>query len=68
MGQQLQPWRSGDGERLWLSTLIDTMERLSAADLPHSSGHRAVRLAVQAQLARPAWPGAHCGSRFSWRN
>jgi len=29
MGQQLQPWRSGDGEKLWLAMLIDTMEEIS---------------------------------------
>jgi hypothetical protein len=68
MGRQLQPWRSGDGERLWLSMLVATMEQLSRADLPDSSGNRAVRVAVQAQLARPAWSDAHGGSRFSLRN
>ena len=29
MRQQLQSWRSGDGERLWLSMLVDTMEKIS---------------------------------------
>src|SRR6476620_209604 len=29
MGQQLQPWRSADGQKLWLSMLIDAMEEAS---------------------------------------
>ena len=33
MGQQIQPWRSADGSRLWLSMLVDTMERISRPEL-----------------------------------
>ena len=29
MGQQLQSWRSGNGQNLWLSRLIDAMEVVS---------------------------------------
>jgi len=29
MGQQLQIWRSANGQRKWLSMLIDTMEQIS---------------------------------------
>jgi hypothetical protein len=36
MGQQLQHWRSGGGEKLWLSMLIDTMEEVSRPAAPYS--------------------------------
>jgi hypothetical protein len=29
MVQRLQAWQSGDGEKLWLSMLIDAMEEVS---------------------------------------
>ena len=31
--QQVQPWRSADGERLWLSMLVDTMEQVSRPEI-----------------------------------
>ena len=69
MGQQLQTWRSADGQRLWLSMLVDTMEEVSRPDvrgLPLPSV--ACWSAVRAQLARPASPCGHGASRFSLRN
>jgi hypothetical protein len=73
MGQQLQSWRSGDGEKLWLSMLVDTMEKLSQEKLSRPEGgatpcDRSVLAALTAQLARPASPYPHCGSHFSLRN
>jgi hypothetical protein len=68
MGQQLQPWRTGDGERLWLSMLIDTMEEVSRPQLRAADCDRSVLAEVIAQLARPAAPYPHCASRFSLRN
>jgi hypothetical protein len=65
MGQQLQPWRSGDGEKLWLSMLIDTMEEISRRAVPCDPS---VVAAVRAQLARPASPCPYCGSYFCLRN
>jgi hypothetical protein len=54
MGQRLQPWRSGDGERLWLSMLIDAMEEVSRPEFRSVSCGRSVLAAVSAQLAQPA--------------
>jgi hypothetical protein len=70
MGQQLQTlpsgkWRSGGGERAWLSMLIDAMEEVSRCKSPCD---RSVLAAFHAQLSRPAAPWAHHGSHFSLRN
>jgi hypothetical protein len=66
MGQQLGQWRSGDGARLWLSTLIDSMEEISRPEFRNLPCHPSVLLAVEAQLALPAAACGHSG--FSLRN
>jgi len=73
MGQQLQPsefqvWRSGDGEKLWLSMLIDAMEQISRREFRDAPCDPSILDGLLAQLARPASPYTHCGSRFSLRN
>jgi hypothetical protein len=72
MTQQLQPWRSGDGEKLWLSMLIDTMEKVARRELRAKPCDGIVLSAVRAQLARPASPypywRSHRSSHFSLRN
>jgi hypothetical protein len=68
MGRQVQPWRSGDGEKLWLSMLIDTMEEVSRREFRSLPRDRLVLAAVSAQLARPASPYPYCASQFSLRN
>ncbi len=68
MGRQVQPWRSGDGEKLWLSMLIDTMEEVSRPEFRAMPCDRLVLAAVCAQLARPASPYPYCASQFSLRN
>jgi hypothetical protein len=68
MGQQLQPWRSGNSEKLWLSMLIDTMEAVARRELRAVPCDPSVLAAVRAQLARPASPYPYCGSQFSLRN
>jgi hypothetical protein len=68
MGQQLQSWRSGDGQTLWLSMLVDTMEEISRSDRRGVPCSPSVLVAVQAQLARPAAPYAYAASGFSLRN
>jgi len=68
MGQQLQPWRSGEGEKLWLSMLIDAMEEISRPEFRAVPCDQSVLAAVRAQLARPASPYPYCGSQFSLRN
>jgi hypothetical protein len=68
MGQQLQPWRSADGQKLWLSMLIDAMEEASRPEFRSVRCDQSVLAAVRAQLARPASPYPYCGSHFSLRN
>ena len=68
MDQQTQSWRSGKGQTLWLSMLVEAMERFSAPEWRNVPCD-AVELAVlRAQLARPAAPYPMFGSRFSLRN
>jgi hypothetical protein len=68
MGQQLQPWRSADGQKLWLSMLIDAMEEASRPEFRAVRCDQSVLAAVRAQLARPASPYPYGASRFSLRN
>jgi hypothetical protein len=68
MGQQLQPWRSADGERLWLSMLIDTMEQVARPETRAMPCDQSILVALDAQLARPASAYPYRGSAFSLRN
>src|ERR1700722_5442058 len=80
MGQQLQPWhsgkslrsgkswRSGNGERRWLSMLVDAMEEFSRPDIRSLPCHSSLLFTLRTQLARPASTGALGASRFSLRN
>jgi hypothetical protein len=69
MGQQLQTrqnWRSGSGQNLWLSMLVDAMEKFSRPELRAVPCDRLVLTAVRAQLARPVstcLPFSHFGLR-----
>jgi hypothetical protein len=65
---RVQPWRSGDGEKLWLSTLIGTMERIGRRDLRAVPCDRLVLAKVSAHLSRPASPYPPGASHFSLRN
>jgi hypothetical protein len=67
MGQQLHSWRSAGGERLWLSMLVDAMEQAASAEFRSMPCDPGARIAVGAQLARPA--SCRFGaSNFSLRN
>jgi hypothetical protein len=83
MGQQLQIWRSANGQRKWLSMLIDTMEQISREQISREEISREdisrperravpcdkVELAAfHAQLGRPASAGLPYASRYSLRN
>lgn len=68
MGQQLQSWRSGDGERLWLSMLIEAMEEVSRPEFREIPCDPAILIALRAQLARPASPCLYGASNYSLRN
>jgi hypothetical protein len=68
MGQQLQAWRSADGERMWLSMLVDTMENVSRPEIRGLPCEPSILAALRAQLARPVSPYPYFGSDFSLRN
>jgi hypothetical protein len=68
MAQRLQPWRSGRGERLWLSMLIDTMEKVARPEVRALPNDQLLLAAVRAQLARPVSPYRYNASAFSLRN
>jgi hypothetical protein len=68
MGQQLTTWRSGSGQRAWLSMLIDTMEEISRPELRAVPCDCRVLTALRAQLARPASAPVPCATGYSLRN
>jgi hypothetical protein len=69
MSQPRQIWtegKAGDGERLWLSTLVDAMERLSRPELRAKPSDGLALEKLRAQLALPA--SIRFASPFSLRN
>jgi hypothetical protein len=68
MGQRLQPWQSGDGDRLWLSMLVATMEQVSRPELRGLPCEPSILAAFRDGLARPASPYPYGASSFSLRN
>lgn len=68
MGQQIQGWRSAGAQRLWLSTLIDTMEQVARPERRAVPCDSQAVAALRAQLSRPAAPRPPYGSAFSLRN
>jgi hypothetical protein len=68
MGQRLQAWRSGDGERTWLSMLVDTMEYVARPEFRALPCEPSILAALRAQLERPASPYRYFASDFSLRN
>jgi len=68
MDRQLQTWRSGDGQKLWLSMLVDAMEEVSRPEIRKIPCDPRIVIALRAQLARPASPYPYGISKFSLRN
>ena len=68
MVQQIQGWRSENGQRLWLSMLIDTMEAISRPERRAVPCDDQLLATVRAQLARPALARAPYASAYSLRN
>jgi len=66
MDQLLQPWKAGDGERLWLSMLVDTMEQVARPELRAKPCDGVALAKLRAQLALPA--SIRFASPFSLRN
>jgi hypothetical protein len=68
MGQQLQSWRTGSGQDLWLAMLLDTMEKVSRPEWRAIPCDALELAAVRGQLGRPAAAYPAYGSHFSLRN
>ena len=68
MGQQIQGWRSANGQRLWLSMLIDAMEAISRPELRAVPCDDQLLAVVRAQLARPVSAHTPYASAYSLRN
>jgi hypothetical protein len=71
MSQQFQfstrsPWRGGHGERLWLSALVEAMERIGQPARRAEPCDISALRGLRAQLALPAQP--RLASPFSLRN
>lgn len=66
MGQHLQSWRSQDGQRLWLSLLVATMEDICRPEIRGMPLNPSLLSALEAQLARPVSQYSH--GRFSLRH
>jgi hypothetical protein len=68
MNQQHPSWRTTEGQTLWLSRLIEAMEKFSRPEWrARPVEHREV-VAVRARLAQPAMAYPAYISRFSLRN
>jgi len=53
MGQRLEQWHGGDGERRWLFLLVAAMEGASRPEVRSQPCERAILRACRAQLAQP---------------
>jgi hypothetical protein len=68
MGQQLQRWEPGTGEKLWLSTLIEAMDDVSRPEVQALACDRSILAALTMQLERPVSPYAHQARNFRFLN
>ena len=68
MNQQLPSWRTAKGQTLWLSKLIEAMEKFSRPEWRSRPVDQLELVAVRARLAQPAIAYPAYASRFSLRN
>lgn len=68
MGQRLPPLRCRDGDRLWLSMLVETMEQVSCPELRGLPCEPSILTGFCAQLALPVSPYPYGVTSFSLRN
>jgi hypothetical protein len=66
MGQRIETWQHGGGDRRWLALLVDAMERASRPDVRAVPCEKAILDALRAQLAQPVMAGLR--TPFSLRN
>jgi hypothetical protein len=67
MDQQLQSWWRGNDQTLWLSMLVEAMERFSSPEWRERPCEQAELTSFRAHLEKPAAPYTF-SSRFSLRN
>ncbi|WP_043161545.1 hypothetical protein [Bradyrhizobium sp. Ai1a-2] len=68
MSQRFHIRQSEQGDRRWLSMLIDAMEEASRPEIRNVPCDKQVLAAVEARLSRPAVAYPCYGSSFSFRN
>lgn len=68
IGQRLNTRQGDDGERRWLSLLVDAMEEVSRPEIRALPIEAAILKALRAQLARPTPRFSYSPSAFSLRN
>jgi hypothetical protein len=68
MSQQLPSWRTEKAQTLWLSRLIEAMEKFSRPEWRARPVDRLERVAMLTRLAQPAIAHPSYASRFSLRN
>jgi hypothetical protein len=68
MSQRLPSWRTAKGQTLWLSVLVDAMEKFSRPEWRVVPADRRDLVALRARLDQPALIHPAYRSRFSLRN
>jgi hypothetical protein len=68
MGQRLNTWQGGGGDRRWLSLLVDAMEEAARPEVRAVPCEAAILQALRAQLAQPVSRYPYAPSAFSRRN
>jgi hypothetical protein len=68
MSREVPSWRAGNGQTIWLSRLIEAMEKFSRPEWRALPLDRLELAAVRARLAQPAMAYPAYVSRFSLRN
>ena len=68
MGQQRNTWHHQNGERQWLSLLVDAMEEASRPEIRALPCEAAILQALRAQLAQPVTAHTYARTAFSLRN
>jgi len=68
MGQRLNKWQGGSGDRQWLSLLIDAMEEAARPEMRSAPVETEILMALRAQLARPVTRFPYAITPYSLRN
>jgi hypothetical protein len=68
MGQRLNKWQGGGGDRHWLSLLINAMEETARPDVRSQPVEAEILTALRAQLAKPVARFPYAVTPYSLRN